>query len=175
MLIAMPTLLDPSFFRAVVLLVSHSDEGSFGLVVNHPTDISAESVCAEAGLEWRGRADTPVFAGGPVEADRGWVIHSDEEHFEGTQVVMPGLAVSASQQALEAYGKNPGGRYRLLLGYAGWGPGQLDEEMRSGAWLLTPPVPELVFDIAPGKAWREALRAVGMDPAALGDSTTLLN
>lgn len=175
MLIAMPTLLDPNFFRSVILLVSHSDEGSFGLIVNHPSDITVDSVCEEAEIPWTGRGDVPVFSGGPVEGDRGWVLHPDDESFEGTQPVMPGLALSASQDALEAYARNPGGRYRLLLGYAGWGAGQLEEEMRAGAWLLTPPVAELIFDIAPGKAWREALRAVGMDPAQLGDGGTLLN
>ncbi|MCB9728650.1 MAG: YqgE/AlgH family protein [Deltaproteobacteria bacterium] len=175
MLIAMPTLVDPNFFRSIILLVSHSDEGSFGLIVNHPTDITVASVCAEADIPWTGRHDAVAFSGGPVERERGWVLHHGDHSFEGTQRVIPGLGLSASQDALTAYAHDPDGRFRLLLGYAGWGPGQLDEELRAGAWLLTPPVTELIFDLAPGKAWREALSAVGLDAAQLTDGGTLLN
>ena len=174
LLIAMPTLLDPNFFRSVVLLCAHSDEGAFGVIVNQPLDVTVESICTEAGMDWSG-GETPAYAGGPVERHRGWVLHADGREFAASQKVSDDLAITTSQDGLEAYCAEPDGRYRLLLGYAGWGPSQLDQEIGSGAWLTAPLKMALIFDTAPHHIWRDALRSVGVDPTHLVDGGSHIN
>lgn len=175
LLIAMPNLLDPNFFRSVVLLCAHSDEGAFGLVINHPLDLTLGSVCAEAEIPWKGDERALVFFGGPVEPHRGWVIHDKSGDFEGSQAVGSELGVTASQDGLIAYGKDPAGRYRMMLGYAGWGPDQLDREIAQGSWLAAPIDPRIVLDIDPESAWSEALRSMGVDPTHLVDGGSVVN
>lgn len=175
LLIAMPGLVDPNFFRSVVLVCAHSEEGAFGLVLNHPLDITIAEVCNEAEVAWTGTGSERAFSGGPVERQRGWLVHESSRQFAGTQPVGEGLALSASQDALAAYGHEPTGRFRLMLGYAGWAPGQLEREIRQGSWLFAPATTRIVFEIAPGRAWREALLSVGVDPTHLVDGSSVLN
>lgn len=166
-LVAMPTLLDPNFFQSVVLLCKHDEEGAFGLVINQRMELTVAEVCAEAKIPWNGDADQRAFFGGPVERQRGWLLHGDEDLYEGSERIADGLALSASQEALAAYAEQPEGRFRLVLGYAGWGEGQLDEEIRSGSWLTAPLDTRLLFEVAPERAWQEALKLAGADPAQL--------
>ncbi len=171
----MPSLLDPNFFRSVVLLCAHSSEGAFGLVVNQPLEIPVSAICSEAGIPWEGEPQAKVFSGGPVERQRGWLLHDDGQLFAGSQRVGAGLALTTSQDGLEAYGRHPSGRFRLLLGYAGWGPQQLDREIASGAWLTAPLDPELLFETPPAEMWREAMSVVGVNPVHLVDCGTQIN
>lgn len=174
LLIAMPTLLDPNFFRSVVLMCAHTDEGAFGLVINRATEVTTAKVCAESDISWTGDQESIAFCGGPVEPQRGWLLHSDDVTYPGSQLVAAGVAISASQEALEAYGNAPAARFRLILGYAGWGPGQLEEELTQGAWLTAPADPELVFHSNTTRLWDLVLRSVGVDPTHLvGGSSTL--
>ncbi len=175
LLIAMPNLLDPNFFRAVVLMCAHSDEGAFGLVINRPTEVTASKVCAESDIPWTGDDESVVFGGGPVEPQRGWLLHSADAMYPGSQLVAGGVALSASQESLEAYGANPAGRFRLVLGYAGWGPGQLESELSQGAWLTAPAIPDLVFHDNVARTWHLALRSVGVDPTHLVSGGSSLN
>lgn len=174
-LIAMPSLLDPNFFRSVVVLASHTDEGAFGLVINQPLDLPVAAICSEASIDWTGDHEAKVFNGGPVEKQRGWVLHDAEEVYTGTQLVGSGVGISTSQDVLEAYGQDPEGRFRLLLGYAGWGPAQLDQEIAMGAWLTAPIQSQLVFHEDPSAVWRLALQSVGVDAANLVEAGTQLN
>ncbi|MGM0575093.1 MAG: YqgE/AlgH family protein [Myxococcota bacterium] len=175
-LIAMPSLVDPNFFRSVVLLVAHSGEGSFGLVLNHPLELSVQDVCDDAGIPWTGDDRIHAYAGGPVQRERGWLLHGDGEVYDGSQPIAGDLALSASQEALGAFGRAPEGPYRLMLGYAGWGPGQLEEEVRHGSWLTTPlDDPRVIFETPPGKLWATAMRTVGVDPTYLVDGSSVLN
>lgn len=175
LLIAMPSLLDPNFFRSVVLLCAHSSEGAFGLVVNAPLEIDVAAICAEAGIDWEGPSETKVYSGGPVERQRGWLIHDASATYAGSQAIAEGVALTTSQEGLQAYGQQPLGRFRLLLGYAGWGPGQLDREITSGSWLTAPMDQDIVFSTRPETVWRAALASVGVDPAHLVDGGTGLN
>lgn len=175
LLIAMPSLADPSFFRSVVVLCAHTSEGAFGLVINQELELPVAAICAESDVEWLGDTTRKVYCGGPVERQRGWILHPSDARFEGSQIVDDGLAITASQDALEAYGQDPDGRFRLVLGYAGWGAGQLDEEIAHGSWLTAPIDAALIFNTARQAIWRHALISVGVDPAHLVDAGTRLN
>jgi putative transcriptional regulator len=175
LLVAMPSLLDPNFFRSVVLMCAHSEEGAFGLVINQRLEIPVAAICAEAEVTWEGGEGPVVFNGGPVERQRGWLIHSDEVAFEGSQPVAEGVALTTSHDALEAYGRDPDGPFRLMLGYAGWGRGQLDAEIHAGAWLTAPASRQLVFTTPIAQLWTETMKSLGVDPSRLVESGTQLN
>jgi len=164
----MPSLMDPNFFRSVVLLCAHTEEaGAFGLVINRTIDIPVSAVCAETDVDWDGGTEALVHDGGPVDKQRGWLLHSDGESYSGSQPVSEGIALTTSHEALEAYGRNVDGRYKLMLGYAGWAPGQLDKEIAMGAWLTAPVTPELVFETPNDTAWAAALASINVSPATL--------
>ena len=172
----MPSLADPNFFRSVVLLCAHSEEeGAFGLVINRTIDIPVSAVCVEAEVDWEGGDEVLVHDGGPVDKGRGWLLHCDSETFMGSQPVSDGVSVTTAQEGLEAYGRDSGGRYRLMLGYAGWAPGQLDQEIAMGAWLIAPVSAALVFDTPDDELWGAALASVGVSPATLVESSGQLN
>ncbi|MCA9514562.1 MAG: YqgE/AlgH family protein [Myxococcales bacterium] len=171
----MPGLLDPNFFRAVVALCAHTREGAFGVVVNQELQIPVSAICNEAGLDWNGDDTARVYCGGPVERQRGWLLHDSAQRFDGTQLVDRGLAITTSQGGLAAYGQDPAGRYRLALGYAGWGEGQLDREIAQGSWLTAPLDPAIIFDTPNDQIWARALALVGVDPARLVDAGSHIN
>lgn len=175
LLIAMPSLDDPSFHRAVVLMCAHNDDGAFGLVLNRTIDLPVATVCADADVQWDGSDLAKVHDGGPCERQRGWVLHSAEETFDGSQVVGDGVSLTASHSALEAFGRDESGPFRLLLGYAGWSPGQLESEVAEGAWLTAPVSAEIVFRTSQDATWRAALASVGVNPANLVESGNQLN
>lgn len=170
LLVAMPQLQDPNFSRSVVLLCEHGPDGAMGFVVNRPTDVLAASAVS---LEPPVRSESPLmlWAGGPVETHRGFVLVGGEG-LDGTEEIGEGLHLTASadvlRQLLEA-DPDDIARYRcrVLLGYAGWGPGQLDAELAASAWLSAPPDPDLVFASAPETMWDAAIRALGVDPMML--------
>jgi putative transcriptional regulator len=173
LLLAMPQLVDPNFTRAVVLMIEHNDEGSFGLIVNQPSDLEARELLASLEMEWHGGDDQVVWAGGPVMPTSGWVLHSPSDavgpaqpSFEAgsTIEIVAGLHLSTSPDSLEALALDPPARVRLLLGYSGWGPGQLASEMARGSWLHADADPDIVFDAPAGRMWEAALRSLGIDP-----------
>ncbi len=179
LLVAMPSLLDPNFFRSVVLLVTHDAGGAFGIIVNRELDVTVASVCEAVDVPWRGDAHRRALLGGPVEPQHGWVLHRSGHLFEGELSVRAEdgavLGLSPSQGALEMYGREPDGDFRLVMGYAGWGAGQLDAELAAGAWLTAPVQSGLVFERPPGAVWKETLASIGVDPARLVDAGTSVN
>jgi putative transcriptional regulator len=171
LLLAMPQLRDPNFARSVVLLCDHGAEGALGFVVNRPTDLRAADAVA-LDPPPRGHSSLTLWAGGPVEPRRGFLLLGDDPGVEDSQRISDGLHLTASvavlRQLLESEPDQLAGRRcRLLLGYAGWGPGQLDAELAASAWLNAPPDPELVFDTPPAEMWERAIRRLGVDPMAL--------
>ncbi|MEZ4366234.1 MAG: YqgE/AlgH family protein [Kofleriaceae bacterium] len=172
LLLAMPQLVDPHFARSVVLMVEHGDEGSFGLVINQPSDVRASTLLSSLDMQWRGGADARVWAGGPVAPSTGWVLHEPIALAGGGTVeIAPGIALSTSPDRLRRIGAAPPGRIRLLLGCAGWGPGQLTAEMARGAWMHAAADPDLVFDTPAEQMWEAALRSVGASPDRLGQTS----
>jgi putative transcriptional regulator len=170
LLLAMPQLSDPSFARAVVLMIEHSPEGSFGLVINHPSPIKASELLESLEMSWRGDDSAVVWAGGPVSPSTGWVLHEPvavAESGQGTIPITSTISLSTSPERLRAIARQPPRDIRLLLGYSGWGPGQLESEMARGAWLHASPDPQLVFRTPPDLIWERALSSLGISPKSL--------
>ena len=174
LLIAMPGMSDPRFVRTVIYMCAHSDEGAMGLVINKPMpSITFVELLEQLGIDCESAADDDkVHFGGPVEAGRGFVLHSDDFRHEGTMVVDNGIALSATIDVLRAIAEGAGPRHHLLaLGYAGWGPGQLDAEIQANGWLHAPADDELVFDRDLSSKWERAIAKLGISPAMLsGDA-----
>lgn len=164
----MPQLLDPNFRRAVVLLLHHDQDFTFGLVLNRPSDISSESLCASLGVEWNGPADVLVDWGGPVQPNTGWVLvgRGCGELDECTEV-SDELRFAGSMETLRLVAADPPDELRIFLGYAGWGAGQLETELAQGAWLVAPLSVRTVFQVEPEEMWAHVLRELGIDPATL--------
>lgn len=175
LLIAMPSLMDPNFSRAVVLLCEHSSEGAFGLVINHPLKLTLATICEQNQMPWTGHESTCAFSGGPVHPERGWLLHDNTQRFDGTQAIGDELALTTSLDALASYGQDASNRFRLLLGYAGWGPAQLDQEIAAGAWLTAPLRTDLIFDVSAEDLWSRALTTLGINPTHLVDGGAGLN
>jgi putative transcriptional regulator len=169
LLLAMPQLSDPNFSRAVILMIEHGDQGSFGLVINHPSPIKATELLDSLEMSWRGDDRAVVWAGGPVSPSTGWVLHEPVQlgNGGGTIEITSTISLSTSPDRLRAIASAPPRNVRLLLGYSGWGPGQLAAEMASGAWLHTAADPSLVFETPPDQIWNSALRKLGVDPRDL--------
>jgi putative transcriptional regulator len=168
LLLAMPQLADPNFSRAVILMIEHGDLGSFGLVINHPSSIKAAELLDSLEMSWRGEESAVVWAGGPVSPSTGWVLHEPIGAAQaGTIAVTSSISLSTSPDRLRAIASQPPRHVRLLLGYSGWGPGQLATEMARGAWLHTSADPDLVFGTPADEIWDTAIRSLGIDPRDL--------
>lgn len=169
-LIAMPTMNDPRFQRSVIYVCVHNAEGAMGLVVNR----LVESLTFDELLE---QLDIPspraedairVHFGGPVESGRGFVLHSTEYNNDGTVVMDNGIGLTATVDILRDIADGEGPRDTLLaLGYAGWGPGQLDSEIQENAWLTVPAEAGLLFDAELDQKWDRAVSMLGFDPNLL--------
>ena len=171
MLMAMPQVLDPFFHRSVVLLLHHEDEGSFGFIVNRPTGIKVAEILKGMDVGWEGGDEAVAYFGGPVQPQLGTVLFSpvlQESGPEDTATeITPGLALTQHIGDLSRLAEAPPDQFRLLLGYAGWGEGQLMEEILRNDWLTAPVSSDLIFAPDPERVWDAALRSVGIDPAAL--------
>lgn len=172
-LVAAPSLLDPNFKRSVVLLVDHREEGSLGFVINRPAPVDLDEVIDALNLEGGPGEQTAeaVLVGGPVAPETGWVLFEHgPERLEGEDVVevSPELGVSASRELLASIVVEPRvKRFVIALGYAGWGPEQLDEEIAQGAWIPVDLDAKIVFDTPYDDRWEASLRTLGIDPARL--------
>jgi putative transcriptional regulator len=171
LLLAMPQLRDPNFSRTVVLLCEHSSEGALGFVVNRPTEVrAAEAVSLDPPL--KGDSGLRLWTGGPVETHRGFLLLGADPGVEASERIAEGFHLTASvdvlRELLEGDPTSIGHRRcRLLLGYAGWGPGQLDSELAASAWITAPADPDIVFSTPADSMWETAIRRLGVDPMAL--------
>ncbi len=171
LLVAMPQVLDPFFHRSVVLLLHHEEEGSLGLIVNRPTDIPVRSILEGMDIEWTGAEEAVAYFGGPVQPQLGTVLFLTDparpDLAPAATPVAPGVAITQHVGDLARLAAAPPEQIRLLLGYAGWGEGQLMEEILRNDWLTARVDPRLIFAPDPEGVWGEALRSVGVDPAVL--------
>ncbi|MEO7851753.1 MAG: YqgE/AlgH family protein [Rubrivivax sp.] len=173
-LIAMPGMLDDSFAGSVVYVCEHSDKGALGLVINKPIDIKLKSLFdkVELTLDREELAEQPVFYGGPVQTERGFVLHDkqadDSEPYNSTLSVPGGLDMTTSKDVLEALSSG-GGPKRILitLGYAGWGAGQLEDELGRNGWLTVDADPSVIFDTPVEQRYERAVSLLGFDPGML--------
>ena len=170
LLLSMPQLQDPNFARTVVLLCDYEPEGAFGLVLNRPTDMPASSMVRLDPPVMGGNA-LPLHIGGPVEPERGWILLGDQPSDAEYRTIREGLYLSTSPTLLRrVLSATPEPRALVLAGYAGWGPGQLDEELAQSAWLMGDVDLDVVFDTEASQMWEVAIRRLGADPSALQTS-----
>ena len=166
-LIAMPQLSDPNFHQAVVLMIEHTSTGSMGLVINRQSNLSLGELAKNQDLKlWEGREDVPVFVGGPVEPYRGFVLH-DSTRVEERNELLPGLFLSMTSDALEPLLLDGQATLRFCLGYAGWGPGQVERELAHGSWLFTEASGETALRIEADRVWEAVIKGMGIDPGRL--------
>ncbi len=176
LLLAAPPLSDPNFERSVVLLSAHGPEGAFGWVLNGPESMSLGELFERTQLTpSAGEASGVVRFGGPVSQEQVWLLYPSgllPEELEGQLQVGPGITASASRQVLEviAAGRVPPGLI-TLMGYAGWGPWQLENEIKQGAWLPTDVTPEVVFETPRDELWARAYQRVGASPMSFTSRT----
>lgn len=169
-LIAMPQLTDPNFSQTVTYICEHNREGALGIVINRPLDLRLGEILTHMDLESHDAAVTelPVYLGGPVQTDRGFVVHRGAGRWEATMEVTDEISVTSSRDILGAIARGEGPKRMLVaLGYAGWASGQLEREIAENAWLSGPADPEILFELAHGARWSAAAARLGVDLALL--------
>lgn len=175
LLIAMPGMNDPRFANSVILMCSHSEEGAMGLIINKPTrglqltDLLEQPEISQSDTS----RDICVHFGGPVEHGRGFVLHSTDYSTAGaTTEVSNNIGMTATQEILEAIAEGSGPKSVLLaLGYAGWEPGQLENEIRENGWLVADSSTDIVFGTDSSAKWTDALQTLGVDPLLLSSTS----
>lgn len=170
-LIAMPALEDEVFRRSVVYMCEHSSRGALGLVINKPSDIVLKNLFdkVDLSLDREELAKQPVFQGGPVQTERGFVLHepvgaTTESVYASTLTIPGGLEMTTSRDVLEALSSGAGPRKVFVsLGYASWGEGQLESELSENSWLTVEAQPELIFDVPAEQRYDKALGLLGLE------------
>jgi len=173
-LIAMPGMADGAFAGSVVYLCQHTETGALGLVINKPIDIKLKSLFekVELSLDTPSLAEQSVFFGGPVQTERGFVLHErvgdEPSPYSSTLSIPGGLDMTTSKDVLEALSHGAGPKRLLVtLGYSGWAAGQLEDEISRNGWLNVDAVPEIIFDTPVDKRYDRALSLLGIDPMML--------
>lgn len=169
-LIAMPAMTDPNFARTVMLLCEHNEQGAMGLVINRPIDLQLLDVFSEVGIDTDHAHDreTTVYFGGPVQTNRGFVVHEPAGHWDSTLRLGESLGITTSRDVLQAIAEQRGpDRYLVTLGYAGWSPGQLEREIVENSWLHCPADRAILFETPAEQRWQAAALLVGVDLATL--------
>lgn len=169
-LLSMPQLTDPNFNRTVVLLCKHTDRGAFGLVVNRPL-VTSGRVVVNLDPPVSTERELHLWVGGPVQPERSWILVGDGSGAEDEASDVPvsdGLYLTTSPTLLRKMVEGePPPRTRLIIGYSGWGPGQLEAELEASAWLMSDVDADLIFTTPSDKMWEAAIRRLGADPATL--------
>lgn len=165
-LIAMPGLQDPNFARTVTYVCEHTDQGAMGIVINRPLEVTLGELFTQLEITTSqpGVREQHIFHGGPVQPDRGFVLHTAGPSFDSTLNITPEISVTTSRDVLEAIASGEGPEQTLIaLGYAGWGSGQLEQEMSANAWLNGPASNDIIFRLTPGSRWMAAAQLLGVD------------
>lgn len=172
LLVAMPAMPDPRFSQSVIYICAHNEDGAMGLVINRAMpEVTFPDLLDQLGIELHDPAAAiRIHAGGPVESGRGFVLHSPDYVHESTLVVNGQMALTATVDIVKAIAEGRGPEQSLLaLGYAGWGPGQLENEILENGWLSMNAAPELVFELNPDRKWEGALHSLGIDALMLSE------
>jgi putative transcriptional regulator len=184
-LIAMPNMADPYFSRTLTYVCEHNDQGALGIVVNRPIDMTLQALFERLSLSMKdtARADAPIYFGGPVQTDRGFVLHEPAGDWQATLKVTAGkggtsgtggtgstIGLTTSKDILEAVGRGEGPAKMLVsLGYAGWSAGQIEHELSQNAWLTVEAKDAILFDLPPDERLPAAMDLLGLDYARLAD------
>ncbi|MGP1676572.1 MAG: YqgE/AlgH family protein [Burkholderiales bacterium] len=173
-LIAMPNMVDPSFAKSLTYICEHNEHGALGVVVNRPIDLSLQALFERINLKLEPRElhDIPVYFGGPVQTDRGFVLHQPVGEWHATLNVRDSLGLTTSKDILEAVGKGGGPAKMLVtLGYSGWAAGQLEHELGQNAWLTVEAGEQIIFDLPAEEKLPAAMELLGVDFANLSEDT----
>ena len=165
-LIAMPALNDPNFSRTVTYICEHNADGAMGIVINRPLELHLDEVLRHMDIELSDASagQIRIVLGGPVQQDRGFVVHRCDPRWESTHAVNDDVGVTTSRDILTAIATGDGPRQSLIaLGYAGWGEGQLEQELADNAWLSTPADRQILFELPFDERWEAAAHLVGAD------------
>ena len=169
-LIATPAIRDPLFAASLVYLCEHNTSGSMGLVINHPTDQPLSKVLEQLDIDCDDEQvrSQPVYLGGPVQLEQGFVLHTDGGSWQKSIEVIPGIYVTSSVDVLQAIAERRGPReYLVMLGFSGWAPGQLESELQENAWLTASIDTDLMFHQNADDKWQKAVDSLGFDIANL--------
>lgn len=172
-LIAMPNVSEGEFRRSVTLMCEHGEEGALGLVINRPSKVTLGDMLSQMGMDEaeHADADAAVYWGGPVQPERGFVVHSNEQghaHFDASVALTNQLQVTSSPDVMQAIADGQGpAQFMVLLGYAGWGAGQLEQEVVDNTWLNAPGDPAIIFDTPAPTRWERAVQLLGVDISTL--------
>ena len=171
-LIAMPAMMDPHFANSLTYVCEHNPEGALGIVVNKPIDMTLSTLFEQIDIPLGDRllVDAPVHFGGPVQIDRGFVLHRPIGNWQSTLAVNDAVGLTTSKDVLEAAGRGEGPKDMFVsLGYAGWSAGQLEMELAQNAWLTVEADPDVLFDLPPERRLSAAVRLLGIDMSRLSD------
>jgi putative transcriptional regulator len=175
-LMAMPGMVDGDLSGTVIYVCEHSERGALGLVINRPTDLNLASLLEKVDLETvaadsQSPSDTPVHFGGPVQTDRGFVLHKPVGQYSSSIQLGETLALTTSRDVLQAVASGDGpDKIFVTLGYAGWGAGQLEQELAQNAWLSVAAEESIIFETPAAARYPAAMRLLGIDPAMLAGS-----
>jgi len=173
-LIAMPAMTDPFFAKSLAYICEHNEQGAMGMVVNRPISLTLSELYAQINmpLNQNELEDMPVHFGGPVQTDRGFVLHEPNGEWQSTLRINDKVGLTTSKDILQAVGEGQGPRHLLVtLGYAGWSEGQLEQEMSQNAWLSVPADERIMFDLPAEERLQAAMALLGIDYATLSDET----
>ncbi len=171
-LIAMPALHDPNFFHSVTYICEHNEEGAMGITINRPLDIVLGEILRQTDIPCDSDEinNTPVFLGGPVQNERGFVIHRPHGEWDATLTVSDTICVTSSKDILEAIAEGTAPEDHLVaLGYAGWGEGQLEQEIAKNAWISVPASDGIIFNTPYNQRWEAAAALAGVDLSRLSN------
>ena len=167
-LIALPGMEDSRFQRSVILICHHDQDGTMGLIINKPKDdLKLSDILSDIGIDGDIKvANSPVLNGGPVDINRGFVLHSDDISSTNDALALKhGICLSSSREALEnLVTDNAPNKVLLAVGYAGWGGGQIEQEIQANVWMVTESDPDIIFDAHHLSKWEQAIRSTGIDP-----------
>ncbi len=165
-IIAMPGLMDDNFNQAVTYICEHDENGTFGIIINRESEITLNDVMQQMKIPYHaGNAgNESVFTGGPVQTNRGFILHRPTGNWDSSLIVNDTVALTTSRDILEAIADNKGPDDNIIaLGYAGWGPGQLEQEMAANTWLSCPAEQQIIFDTPVEERWQAAAKLIGVD------------
>lgn len=164
-LIAMPGMRDSAFAHAVTYICEHTEKGAMGIVINNAMPLFIRDIFVQMELtDQAGIGNQAVFAGGPVQIERGFVLHSSEKEWQSTLKISPRINLTASRDIIEALAEGRGPEeYLIALGYAGWGEGQLEAEVAANSWLTLPADSNIIFHTPPEQRWSAAAQPLGID------------
>lgn len=176
-IIAMPSLMESYFDQSVTYICEHDENGAFGIVINHETDITFDEVISDINIPASDSTNKPkphqkLFIGGPVQQDRGFILHKSGDKWKSTLKVDDHISLTTSRDILEAIAKNKGPKDNIIaLGYAGWGPGQLEQEFVDNAWLSCPADEQIIFNTPVKQRFQAAADIIGVNMSTISNDS----